>query len=212
MKLFIDTANVNEIREISTWGVLGGVTTNPTLIAKEGRNFIQVIKEITTLVEGPISAEVMGISAEEMIHEGIELASIHKNIVIKIPMTDEGLKAVKSLKERGIRTNVTLIFSSNQAILAARAGASFVSPFIGRIDDIGYLGLQLIQEIVKIFQIHKMDTEVIAASIRHPMHVTEAASAGAHIATIPYAVFKKMLIHPLTEKGIDQFARDWNNR
>ncbi len=212
MKLFIDTANVNEIREISTWGVLGGVTTNPTLIAKEGRNFIQVIKEITTLVGGPISAEVMGISAEEMIHEGIELASIHKNIVIKIPMTDEGLKAVKSLKERGIRTNVTLIFSSNQAILAARAGASFVSPFIGRIDDIGYLGLQLIQEIVKIFQIHKMDTEVIAASIRHPMHVTEAASAGAHIATIPYAVFKKMLIHPLTEKGIDQFARDWNNR
>ncbi|QXM06738.1 fructose-6-phosphate aldolase [Crassaminicella indica] len=212
MKLFIDTANVEEIREISTWGVLSGVTTNPSLIAKEGRAFEEVLKEIVTLVDGPISAEVMGDTAPEMIKEGEALARLHKNIVIKIPMTAEGLKAVSVLSQKNIKTNVTLVFSANQALLASRAGASFVSPFVGRMDDIGNPGIDLIGDIANIFELHGIDTEIIAASIRHTAHVMDSALAGANIATIPYKVFKGMLNHPLTDKGIEKFKADWSNR
>ena len=195
MKLFIDTANVEEIRKASEWGVLSGVTTNPSLIAKEGRDLMDVIQEITSIVNGPISAEVIGLQADQMVEEGEQYAKLSENIVIKIPMTLEGLKAVKILSEKGIKTNVTLIFSANQALLAARAGATYVSPFIGRIDDIGHDGITLIADIHQIFAYHGIDTEIIAASIRHPMHVTEAAKAGADIATIPYKVLELSLIH-----------------
>lgn len=211
MKFFIDTANVNEIKEAASWGVLSGVTTNPSLIAKEGRDFIQVIKEITQIVDGSISAEVMSDDAEGMIKEALELAPIHENITIKIPMTEEGLKAVSVLSKKGIKTNVTLIFSSNQALLAARAGASFVSPFIGRVDDIGNDGAVLVTEIKEIFDIYGIETEVIAASIRGPMDVINSAKAGADIATVPFAVFKKMFQHPLTDIGIQRFKKDWEN-
>lgn len=209
MKLFIDTANIEEIKEISQWGVLSGVTTNPSLIAKEGRNFEEVIQEIVSIVDGPISAEVVAEKTEDMVRDAVELAKIHQNIVIKIPMTAEGLKAIKVLSEKGIKTNCTLIFSSNQALLAARAGATFVSPFVGRLDDIGTSGINLIREVSEIFDIYGLDTEIISASIRHPMHVTESALAGAHIATIPYKVFKQMLNHPLTDIGIEKFNADW---
>lgn len=209
MKLFIDTANIDEIREISKWGVLSGATTNPSLIAKEGRDLKEVINEIVNIVNGPISAEVVAEKAEDMARDGEALASIHENIVIKIPMTEEGLKAIKVLDEKGIKTNCTLIFSANQALLAARAGATFVSPFIGRMDDIGNSGMNLIGEVAQVFDIHGIDTEIIAASIRHPMHVTEAALQGSDIATIPYKVFKQMLSHPLTDKGIEKFNKDW---
>lgn len=212
MKLFIDTANIDEIREISSWGVLSGVTTNPSLIAKEGRDFEEVLQEITTLVNGPISAEVMSDDADGMIAEAIDLAKIHKNIVIKIPMTDEGLKAVKELSKKGIKTNVTLVFSANQALLAAKAGATYVSPFVGRMDDMGNSGMELIYEIMDIFNIFNIETEVIAASIRHTMHVIECAKAGANIATVPYGVFKKMVKHPLTDIGIERFKKDWQDR
>lgn len=212
MKLFIDTANVDDIREISSWGVLDGVTTNPSLIAKEGRDFHQVLKEIVKLVDGPISAEVIGLKAEEMVKEAMELAGIHKNIVIKVPMTVEGLKATKKLSNKGIKTNVTLVFSANQALLAARAGATFVSPFVGRMDDIGNPGMDVVSDIANIFDIHGIDTEIIAASIRNPMHVMDAALAGAHIATIPTEIFKKMLVHPMTDKGIEKFIKDWEKR
>ncbi|MGL4796450.1 MAG: fructose-6-phosphate aldolase [Paraclostridium sp.] len=209
MKLFIDTANVDEIKEINSWGVIDGVTTNPSLIAKEGRVFEEVVKEITNIVNGPISAEVISMDSEGMIKEGEALSKIHDNIVIKIPMCAEGLKAVSELSKRGIKTNVTLIFSSNQAILAAKAGATYVSPFVGRLDDIGQEGIMLIQEIVDIFDIHGIDTEIISASIRHPQHVLTSAKAGAHISTIPYKVFKQMLGHPMTDSGIDKFLKDW---
>lgn len=212
MKLFIDTANVDDIREISSWGVLDGVTTNPSLIAKEARDFHQVLKEIVKLVDGPISAEVIGLKAEEMVKEAMELAGIHKNIVIKVPMTVEGLKATKKLSNKGIKTNVTLVFSANQALLAARAGATFVSPFVGRMDDIGNPGMDVVSDIANIFDIHGIDTEIIAASIRNPMHVMDAALAGAHIATIPTEIFKKMLLHPMTDKGIEKFIKDWEKR
>ena len=211
MKFFIDTANVEEIKDIATWGILDGVTTNPSLIAKEGRVFEEVIKEITEIVDGPISAEVIGLTADEMIKEADELVKIHENIVIKIPMTEEGLKAVKVLSERSIKTNVTLVFSANQALLAAKAGASYVSPFLGRLDDIGHDGMDLIREIVDIFDIFGIDTEVIAASVRNTLHVTNAALAGSHIATIPYGVFKQMLKHPLTDSGIERFLKDWED-
>ncbi|NLN14377.1 MAG: fructose-6-phosphate aldolase [Tissierellia bacterium] len=211
MKLFIDTANLDQIREVNEWGVICGVTTNPSLIAKEGRNFEEVVKEITEVVDGPISAEVISLDVEGMLKEARELAKIHPNVVIKIPMTKEGLKAVKLLKGEGIKTNVTLVFSAAQALLAARAGATYVSPFLGRLDDIGNLGMNIIDDIVNIYNIHKIDTEIIAASIRHPIHVLEAAKAGAHIATIPYEVFLKMLNHPLTDIGIDKFIQDWNS-
>ncbi len=209
MKLFIDTANIEEIREISKWGVLSGVTTNPSLIAKEGRDFEGVIKEIVQIVNGPISAEVVAEKAEDMVKDAEELAKIHENIVIKVPMTDEGLKAIKVLSDKNIKTNCTLIFSANQALLAARAGATFVSPFLGRLDDIGSEGMNLIEEVASIFDIHGLDTEIISASIRHPIHVTQAALAGSHIATIPYKVLKMMLNHPLTDKGIEKFNKDW---
>lgn len=209
MKLYIDTANVEHIREISKWGILSGVTTNPSLIAKEGRDLKQVIEEIVQLVDGPISAEVIGEISGKMVKEARELAKIHENIVIKIPMTEEGLKAVNILRDEGIRTNVTLVFSAAQALLAARAGASFVSPFVGRLDDIAHDGIKLVRDIVYIFRIYNIDTEVIAASIRHNPHVVEAAMAGAHIATVPYKVLKQMLNHPLTDIGIERFLADW---
>ncbi|SHI54811.1 fructose-6-phosphate aldolase [Lutispora thermophila] len=209
MKLFIDTANVEEIRRANEMGIISGVTTNPSLIAKEGRDFKQVVAEIAEIVDGPISAEVISMKAEEMVPEAIELSKIHENIVIKIPMCEEGLKAVKILKNEGIKTNVTLIFSVNQALLAARAGASYVSPFAGRVDDVGQNGMDIIRDIAKVFHIYQMNCEIIAASIRHPMHVTEAALAGAHISTVPFDVIKKMISHPLTDIGINKFLADW---
>lgn len=209
MKIFIDTANVEEIKEAAKLGVLSGVTTNPSLIAKEGRVFEEVIKEIVEIVDGPISAEVVSPDADDMVKEAIELSKIHPNIVIKIPICEEGLKATSQLKKFGIKTNLTLIFSSTQALMAARAGASFVSPFIGRLDDIADDGSGLIAEIAEIFDIHGIETEIIAASIRGPQDVTRAALAGADIATIPYKVIKQMMCHPLTEKGIEKFNADW---
>lgn len=211
MKLFIDTANVEEIREIASWGVLQGVTTNPSLIAKEGKDFIQVLKEITQIVDGPISAEVVSQQAEEMVKEAQFLADIHPNIVVKLPAIEEGLKACSRLSKLGIKTNLTLIFNPNQALLCARAGARYVSPFIGRIDDVSVEGVQLVREIAEIFRLHQLETEIIAASIRGPRNVVEAAKAGAHIATIPYKVFKQMLKHPLTDIGLRQFLADWES-
>ncbi len=210
MKLFIDTANVEDIKKANDMGVICGVTTNPSLIAKEGRIFEDVVKEITSIVDGPISAEVISLDSEGMIKEALELVKIHKNIVIKIPMTIEGLKAVKVLHNKKIKTNVTLIFSAGQALLAAKAGASYVSPFVGRLDDISCDGMELISEIVDIFRNFSIETEIIAASIRHPMHVTNAARIGCHIATVPYKVIVQMTKHPLTDKGIDQFLKDWD--
>lgn len=211
MKLFIDTANIDEIKEVSEWGVICGVTTNPSLIAREGRIFEEVVKEITDIVDGPISAEVISLDSEGMLKEARELAKIHPNIIIKVPMTKEGLKATKVLTSENIKTNVTLIFSANQALLAARAGASYVSPFVGRLDDVGNEGIIIVQDIADIFAIHGIETEIIAASIRHPIHVLESAKAGADIATIPYKVFEQMLGHPLTNSGIDGFLKDWES-
>lgn len=209
MKFFIDTANVEEIKEVASWGILDGVTTNPSLIAKEGRVFEEVIREIAEIVDGPISAEVISLEAEGMVEEAIPLTRIHKNIVIKIPMTTEGLKACKKLSAMGIKTNVTLVFSALQALMAAKAGATYVSPFLGRLDDIGSDGMILIQDIVEIFNNYGLDTEIIAASIRHTIHVHNGALAGAHICTIPYKVFKQMPMHPLTDAGIERFLKDW---
>ncbi len=211
MKLFIDTANVQEIKTAADLGVICGVTTNPSLIAKEGKVFEEVIKEITTIVDGPISAEVVAPDAEGMVAEAKELAKIHKNIVIKIPITEEGLKAVKRLTALGIKTNVTLIFSSAQALLAAKAGATYVSPFVGRLDDISDNGMSVVSDIAEIFAIHGIKTEIIAASIRGPQDVTDAALAGAHIATIPYKTIMQMIKHPLTDIGIQRFMDDWNS-
>jgi transaldolase len=209
MKIFIDTANVDEIREINGWGIVDGVTTNPSLIAKEGRDFKQVIQEITSIVDGPISAEVISLEAEGMISEARELAKIHKNIVIKIPITEEGLKAVSVLSKEGIKTNVTLIFSATQALLAAKAGATYVSPFVGRLDDIADNGMVLIENIAIIFANFGIETEIIAASIRGPQDVVDAAKAGSDIATIPYKVLRQMVKHPLTDSGIAKFLSDW---
>lgn len=209
MKFFIDTANIEEIKEANDLGVICGVTTNPSLIAKEGRDFIQVVKEITDIVDGPVSAEVISLDHEGMVKEADKLSKIHKNIVIKIPMTAEGLKAVKILSNKGIKTNVTLIFSAGQALLAARAGASYVSPFVGRLDDIGQNGLDLIEEVVDIFDVNGIETEVIVASVRNPIHVLQAARIGADIATVPLKVINQMIKHPLTDKGIESFMSDW---
>lgn len=211
MKLFIDTANVEEIREANDLGVICGVTTNPSLIAREGRDFKQVVTEITSIVDGPISAEVVSLEHDKMVEEALELVKIHKNIVIKLPMTVEGLKATKILSSKGIKTNVTLIFSSAQALLAARAGATYVSPFLGRLDDIGMNGMNLIEEIVDIFSQHDIKTEIIAASIRSSIHVIEAARLGADIATVPYKVILQMTKHPLTDAGIEKFLKDWES-
>ena len=209
MKFFVDTANVEEIRKANDLGVVCGVTTNPSLIAKEGKVFKDVVTEITSIVDGPISAEVIGLEADKMVAEALELAKIHKNIVIKIPMTAEGLKAVKQLSAKGIHTNVTLIFSPAQALLAARAGASYVSPFVGRLNDISSDGNKLIEAIAAMFDIHGINTEIIAASIRNTIHVTDCALAGADIATVPYAVLEKMTKHPLTDQGIEKFVKDY---
>jgi len=210
IKLFIDSANVDEIRAASELGVISGVTTNPSLIAMEGRDFIEVVKEITSIVDGPISAEAVSIEAGPMVAEAEELAAIHPNIVVKIPMTAEGLKAVSQLSQKGIKTNVTLVFSANQALMAALAGATFVSPFVGRLDDVGYDGVTLIKEIVEIFELHGLETLIISASIRHPLHVTQSALAGADIATVPYKVLQQMTKHPLTDRGIEKFLADWD--
>lgn len=211
MKIFIDTANVSEIREANEWGVVCGVTTNPSLIAREGRDFKEVVTEITSIVDGPISAEVISLEADGMVSEALELSKIHPNIVIKIPMTKEGLKAVKQLSAKGIKTNVTLIFSPAQALLAAKAGASYVSPFVGRLNDIASCGNNLISEIAEMFDLHAIDTEIIAASIRSPQDAVDAALAGAHIVTIPYKVLEQMLHHPLTDAGIERFLKDWES-
>ncbi|WP_163099568.1 fructose-6-phosphate aldolase [Peribacillus alkalitolerans] len=213
MKFFIDTANIDEIREANELGLLSGVTTNPSLVAKEKNiSFPERLKEITELVAGSVSAEVIALDYDGMIKEGLELAAIAPNITIKVPMTPDGLKAVKTFTEKGIKTNVTLIFSANQALMAARAGATYVSPFLGRLDDIGQDGLKLISDIADIFAIHGIESEIIAASIRHPMHVTEAALKGAHIATVPFKVIMGMFHHPLTDKGIEAFLKDWAGR
>jgi len=209
MKIFIDTANLDHIREVNSWGILDGVTTNPSLVAKENRDFIALVKEICSIVDGPISAEAVSMDSEGMVKEARELSKIHKNIIVKIPMTSEGLKAVKVLSREGIRTNVTLVFSPNQALLAAKAGATYVSPFVGRLDDISHDGMALVRDIVTILNNYGFKTQVIAASMRHPVHVTEAALAGAHIATVPYEVLKKMLKHNLTDEGIQKFLKDW---
>jgi len=210
MKFFIDTANISEIKRINEWGILDGVTTNPSLIAKEsGRRFEEIIEEICGIVDGPISAEVIALDAPTMIKEGRELAKIHKNVVVKVPLTAEGLKATHAFKAEGIRTNVTLCFSATQGLMAAKAGATYVSPFIGRLDDINMVGMELIEELVAIFATHELDTNVLAASIRSPRHVTDAALAGAQVATIPTKVFDQMLAHPLTDRGIEGFLADW---
>ena len=211
MKLFVDTAKVEDIRKANDMGVICGVTTNPSLIAKEGRDFNEVIREIASIVDGPISGEVKAttVDAEGMIKEGREIAAIHPNMVVKIPMTVEGLKAVKVLSGEGIKTNVTLIFSANQALLAARAGAAYVSPFLGRLDDISTRGVEVIREIAEMFQVCGIETEIIAASVRNPIHVTDCALAGADIATVPYAVIEQMTKHPLTDAGIKKFQDDY---
>ena len=209
MRFFIDTANIEEIKEANELGVICGVTTNPSLIAKEGRDFIEVVKEISTIVDGPISAEVISLDHKGMVEEADKLSKIHKNIVIKLPMTLEGLKATKILSQKGIKTNVTLIFSATQALLAARAGATYVSPFLGRLDDISTPGMDLIRTIAEIFAVHGIETEIIAASVRNPIHVIDAALAGADIATVPTKVVNQMLKHPLTDQGIEKFKKDW---
>lgn len=211
MKFFIDTANVEDIRKANEMGVICGVTTNPSLIAKEGRDFAEVIKEIASIVDGPISGEVKAttVDSKEMIAEGREIAKIHPNMVVKIPMTAEGLKATKVLSSEGIKTNVTLIFTANQALLAARAGATFVSPFLGRLDDISTPGVDLVRTIAEIFQIHNISTEIIAASVRNPIHITDCALAGADIATVPLNVIEQCIKHPLTDQGIEKFQKDY---
>ena len=211
MKFFIDTANVEDIKKANDMGVICGVTTNPSLIAKEGRDFNEVIKEITSIVDGPISGEVKAttVDATGMIAEGRAIAAIHANMIVKIPMTVEGLKAVKVLAAEGIKTNVTLVFSANQALLAARAGASYVSPFLGRLDDISMPGIDLVKTIAEIFDIYGIETEIIAASVRNPIHVTDCALAGADIATVPYSVIEQMTKHPLTDQGIEKFQADY---
>lgn len=209
MELYLDTANVDEIREIAAWGVLSGVTTNPTLISREGRDFTEVIREICTIVDGPVSAEVISENMEEMIQEGRDKSGWHENVVIKLPCTPAGIGVCSVLENEGIPCNVTLVFSAAQGFLAASAGASYVSPFVGRLDDSGTDGMQVVEDLADIFDTHGFTTRIIAASIRNPNHVTEAALAGAHIATVPYSVIKKSILHPLTDKGLEAFKRDW---
>ena len=209
MRLFIDSANIEEVRQAAEMGIISGVTTNPSLVAREGRDFRQVVMEICSLVDGPISAEVISLDAPGMVEEAVDIAAWSPNVVIKVPMTVEGLKAVRELSAKGIKTNVTLVFSSNQALLAARAGATYVSPFVGRLDDISSDGCGVVAEIAAIFDMHDIDTQIIAASIRHPLHVTKAALAGADIATVPYAVLLQMVKHPLTDAGVARFIADW---
>lgn len=209
MKLFIDTANLDEIKTAQSWGILDGVTTNPTLLSREKGNFRDILRSICEVVDGPVSGEVVSLDAEGMIKEGKDLATIHSNIVIKIPVTLEGLKAIKSLTAAGIRTNTTLVFSPLQALLAAKAGTTFVSPFVGRLDDIHHVGMELVSQIVTIYENYNYESEVIVASIRNPLHIVEAAMLGAHICTIPFSVLQKMVKHPLTDSGIKRFLEDW---
>ena len=209
MKFFIDTANIAEIKKAKEWGLVDGVTTNPSLVSKEGREFKELVKEICSIVDGPISAEAVSLDADGMIREARELSKIHKNIVVKIPMTLEGLKAIKVVAKEGIKTNVTLVFSPTQALMAAKAGATYVSPFVGRLDDISHNGMDLVRQILTIFKNYEFSTEVIVASVRHPLHVVDAAIAGAHIATIPFKVIEQLSKHPLTDVGIDSFLKDW---
>ncbi len=211
MKFFIDTANIEEIKEANSWGILDGVTTNPTLVAKEKKDFLSLIEEIAKIVDGPISAEVISLNSEGMLKEARELSKIHKNIVVKIPLTKDGLKAVKILSRENIRTNATLCFSPSQALLAAKAGATYVSPFVGRLDDISSSGMELIKEIKLIYANYSFKTEIIVASIRHPLHVVEAAKTGADISTMPFSVMENLFKHPLTDIGIQRFLKDWQN-
>ena len=209
MKIFLDTANIESIKRYNDMGAVDGVTTNPTLLSKEKGHPAEIMREITKLIKGPVNLEVVGTETDGMIEEAHRLAKFGPNVIVKIPMIPEGLKAVRQLREEGIKTNVTLIFSSNQALLAAKAGASYVSPFIGRIDDIGHDGMEIIKEIVQIFANYKFDTEVLVASVRHPVHVVDAAKIGAHIVTLPPEILGKMMLHPLTEKGLNSFLSDW---
>jgi transaldolase len=209
MKIFVDTADLDEIRELASLGIIDGVTTNPTLVAKTGKSFKEIVNKIFDLVDGPISLEAVGTKAEDIIEEARELSSIHRNVVVKIPMTEEGLKAVKQLSKEGVKTNVTLVFSANQALLAAKAGATYVSPFVGRLDDIGHDGMQVVRDIIQIFRNYDIKTQVIVASVRHPLHVIEAAKMGADIATAPPQVIRKMVRHALTDVGIKRFLEDW---
>ena len=209
MKLFIDTANLQQIREADELGLIDGVTTNPTLLAKEGKDFKELLHEISQLVKGPVSAEVVSLESEGMVQEGRTLAKINDNIVVKVPITLEGLKAVRRLKADGIATNVTLVFSANQALLAAKAGAAFVSPFVGRLDDISYIGLEVVEQILTVFENYDLDAEVLVASVRNPTHVLQAALTGADAATIPYPVLLQLVKHPLTDLGIERFLADW---
>jgi transaldolase len=209
LKFFIDTANIKEIREANELGLIDGVTTNPSLVAKEGKDFLDLLDEICNIVDGPISAEVVSTDAPGMLREARELARRHRNIVIKVPMTKEGLKATKTLYSEGIKTNVTLIFSPVQALLAAKAGATYVSPFVGRLDDVSHRGMELVEQIVQIFDSYDFDTQVIAASVRNPLHVLDAALIGAHVATIPFNVIEQLTKHPLTDIGIERFLKDW---
>ncbi|MFZ1953864.1 MAG: fructose-6-phosphate aldolase [Desulfobacterales bacterium] len=209
MKFFIDTANIKEIKEADSMGMVDGVTTNPSLVAKEGREFEGLIKEICAIVEGPVNAEVISTETKGMLTEGRKLAKIHKNIVVKIPMTIDGLKAVRQLTEEGIRTNVTLVFSPIQALMAAKAGAAYVSPFVGRLDDVAHDGMLLVEQIAEIYNNYALETEIIVASVRHPIHVLESALIGADIATIPFNVLSKLAAHPLTDKGLKAFLDDW---
>jgi transaldolase len=209
MKIFIDSADLNEIREAASWGVLDGVTTNPSLIAKSGRDFKGVVQEICEIVDGPISAECVELNAKEMIPEGRKISKIHPNIVVKVPLTTEGLKTVHALHQEGIKTNVTLCFSATQGLLAAKAGATYISPFVGRLDDLAHDGMIVVRELVDIYSIHSLPTQVLAASIRHPRHVVDAALAGAHVATVPFKVLAQLVKHPMTDLGVQAFLNDW---
>lgn len=209
MKFFIDTANLSEIREANAMGILDGVTTNPSLIAKEKKSFKETILEICSIVDGPVSVEVVALDAPGMVREAEEFATWHKNVVVKLPTTREGLKACKTVTAEGIRTNLTLCFSANQALMVAKAGASYVSPFLGRLDDIGHVGMDLVKQILQVYRNYGFKTQVLAASLRHPLHVIDAALAGAHVATIPFKVLDQMIKHPLTDKGIENFLKDW---
>ena len=209
MKIFIDTANIEEIKTANEWGVIDGVTTNPTLVAKEGKDFKSIVNQILSIVDGPISVEVISTDPEGMVKEALDMSKWSENIVIKMPMIPDGLKAVKILNEKGVKTNVTLVFSVNQALLAAKAGATYVSPFIGRLDDIGHDGMQIIRDLVQIYKLYDFKTKIIVASIRHPLHVVESAKIGADVATIPFGVIEKMFKHPLTDIGLEKFLQDW---
>jgi len=209
MKFFLDTANIDEIRDAAEYGLIDGVTTNPSLVSKEGRDFKEILLEITRIVDGPISAEVVSVDAKGILREAYDLAKLHKNIVVKIPMIKEGMKALKQLSKDGVKTNVTLVFNSNQALIAAKLGATYVSPFVGRFDDISEVGMDLIADLVQIFNNYKFPTQILVASCRNPLHIREAALLGAHVATMPYKVLEQLLKHPLTDVGLERFLKDW---